>query len=246
MIQSLDHLFLSSIDHSPLTQAESNVDKPLGTLVIEGNQQIMRFRTEATSGEEGASCVEIVRRAATGDEDALVALLQISEPFVRRKCPPQLLTEIDDVIQDVSLRLVRKFRNAQSPYQTTTFAAYITYLNLTIRSVTINMIRRDKNPDSLEQFYSERGFEPSVKAATSEVERRMLLQELLLLLPDPLEREALHRRYTLQETPGEIAETLQAKAPGITKVQVYRLVERGLRRLGNHPEVVEVREALVN
>ena len=216
-------------------------EKTLAVLIDECQQQVAHYHQQNGQGDS-PSCAEIVVRAADGNDDALSALLEMSAPAVRRKCPAQLREDIDDVVQDVNLRLVRKFRNAESPYRPSSYAAFVTYLNLTIRSVTVNRLERGRSQFSLEQMHEESGYEPSAQSHADVVEQRMLLQKILLLLPDPLEREALRRRYTLRETPAEIAEALQAKAPGISKKQVYRLVERGMNRLVNHPEVQEVRE----
>jgi len=134
-------------------------------------------------------------------------------------------------------------RNQSNPYQPSTFAAFRSYLNLTIRSVVLNSIERDRQPlASLDELHDTQGIEPAEQAATTAVEERILLDDLLALLPDPLERESLRRRYLYQETPAEIAEALQAEDPNITKKDVYRYVERGMRRLMKHPLVEKLQD----
>jgi RNA polymerase sigma factor (sigma-70 family) len=214
------------------------LERTLPELKQECQTQIKAYAGNPT--QESVSCAEIVRRAAQGDQVALGVLLELASPLIRQKCPRSLWTLEEDIVQEVCLRLVRKFGSRTQPYLPTTFAAFRLYLNLTLRSVIVNLQQRDQELASLDHL-QERGDELAASVSPIvETEQRLLLRSLLELLPDPLEREALHRRYILQETPEEIVEALRVLAPAMAKEQIYRLVERGLRRLVNHPQVKQM------
>lgn len=205
--------------------------------------QIRTYRRGNQTGES-VSCAEIVRRAAQGEQAALVLLLQISDPLVRQKCTKNLRAMADDIVQEVNIRLVRKFCNPASPYRPSTFPAYHTYLNLTATSVISNWLR-DAGPEllSLEQLYGDQGLEPIAARSLEEqtrVEARDRVQKLLALLPDPVAREAFYRRYVLAESPAEITSSLQLIKPDLTKKEVYRLLERAVKYLKQHPRVQQL------
>lgn len=212
---------------------------PLSTLIDQCQEQMVQYKQRNLG--ESLSCTEIVKRAAEQDAAALGALLHLSETIVRARCPKAVRGLVDDVVQEVNLRLVRKFRSVEHPYQPTHFAAYHAYLNLTLRSVVLNLLERDQTTLSLDQIEETSGAGPALASPAGMVEKGLLLQTLLNYLPNPLEREALYRRYVLQETPDEVAVALQPLDPTLTKQQVYRLIERGLRRLVEHPLVQQMR-----
>ena len=224
----------------------SSAEILLHRLLKECQAQLQSFIESGASAGDKDSCVEIVAHASRGNEMALGLLSDLIIPLIRKKCSYDSRFDADDIIQDVSMRLVRRLRNRDNPYQPSTFAAFRSYLNLTIRSVVINTIERDQHPNlSLDQLQDERGSEPSIPSDADAIETHMQLSELLALLPDPLERESLRRRYLYQETPAEIAQALQLEHPDsakeITKEDVYRYVERGMKRLVNHPLVQKLK-----
>lgn len=215
----------------------------LTQLFAECQAQIRTYR-QGKQTSDSVSCAEIVRRAAQGERAALVLLLQISDPLVRQKCPRNLRAVADDIVQEVNIRLVRKFCSPVSPYRPSAFPAYHAYLNLTAISVISNWIRdAGPQPLSLEQLYTDQGLEPVAAHSIEEqtkVEERDRLQRLLALLSDPLVREAFYRRYLLEESPDEITSNLQPIKPGLTKKEVYRLLERAMKYLKQHPQVQQL------
>jgi RNA polymerase sigma factor (sigma-70 family) len=220
----------------------------LSVLIDECKDQIQQYKRGALSGDS-PSCAEIVRRAAYGEQEALTALLEISRPMVEGKCPRNLREMKEDIIQEVNLRLIRKFRNQASSYRHSTFAAYHVYVNMTTKSVILNMQRGEITPASLDQLQEKQPSELTKAQLTKSlpvdrVELREILEKILNQLSDPLEREAIYRRLALEESPEEIAEALQEKSPGIAKEEIYRLVERALRRLKNNPVTQQLRRTM--
>lgn len=200
--------------------------------------ELARYRRQPT-GQESVCCREIVQRAAsTADDDTFAALLAISRPTIQKRCPDDLRTLLDDLVQEVALRLTHKFTAAEQPFQVTTFAAYVKYLQLTCFSAAQEVRAQATGHTSLDALHAATGFEPAAPLPTDAVERDMLRDRLLALLPDPQMGEAFRRRFGLGQTPDEIAQAL-----GLTRNAVYRLVEQAIRRLSNEPEVREMLEA---
>ncbi len=215
----------------------------LDVLLEECRAQVKAFKDGVNRGDS-TSCAEIVRRAATGDDAALGTLLHdISRPIVEQKCRRQPHDVLEEIVQEVNLRLVRKFHNQKSPFRAGAFAEYHNFLNLTIHSVVYNLQTRGERFASLEALYDNYGIEPVALEPIAEIEQRTILNELLEVLLTPLEREALYRRYIIGETPGQIAEALRLIEPDMTQKKVQRLVERTLRKLRNNPLVQHLMQA---
>ena len=193
--------------------------------------EIRRYKKNISLSVDSPSCAEIARRAAAGDLDAQTMLFALSASHIEKRCPPDLKAQREDLKQEVFARLLKRFQDKKIPFQVTTFAAYLRYLFLTIRSVSRNMRRqKSKRTVSLEAFQQETGFEPDVSSPEDRVEKQLLLERCLQAIPDALAKEAFRRRYVLGESPGHIALALQEQSPGINKERVYRLCERALRR----------------
>lgn len=216
--------------------------RSLSQLRQECQAQLDRFRRTHNRDVASRSCDEILRRAAAGDAAAFDVLWEISIPLVRSHCPPELLFAIDDVQQLVAERLIRKFRSRTSPYRAEGFAAYRTYLNLTLKSVCLNMQQRDPACESLNRLHTTRRLEAVEPSTIRRVERLLMLQRCMALLPDDLHREVFRLRIVLQEEVETIVAELQPLAPGLTLREVYRLAERNIRLLRNMPEVREMLE----
>lgn len=214
---------------------------PLSILIDECKSQIIAYKRNDNNGDS-PSCAEIVRRAAHGDQEALAILLEISKPIIEQKCPHKLGEMIEDVVQEVNLRLIRKFQSRDNPYKPAKFAQFHTYLNLTISSVILNLFRKMRHEARFEQPYDEFITDNHVVSLTTEMERREFFQMLLHQLPDPLEAEAFRRRYALGETIEEIVEALKAITPDITKDRVRKLLEYALRRLRKNPHIQHMRK----
>lgn len=215
----------------------------LSVLVDQCGSQIREFKNDNFS-TDSSSCLEIVRRAAGGNNAALGKLLEISEPIIRQKCPAQLQDKVDDVVQTTQRRLTHRLAKYNPPFRASTFAEYHTYLNLTIKSVVSNMIRDEKHEESLDGLTEGVGYEPQTPSPADFIERRILWEKILDQLSDPLERKAVEHRYGLGESVGEVVEALQIQSPSITKKAVYRLLEHALRRLKNNPTVQKLLEDL--
>ncbi len=216
--------------------------RSLSQLRQECQAQLDQFRRTRDRDVASRSCDEILRRAVAGDAAAFDALWDISIPLVRSHCPPELLVAIDDVQQLVAERLIRKFRSRTSPYRADGFAAYRTYLNLTVKSVCLNMQQRDPACESLNRLHATRRLEPVEPSTIRSVERLLVLQRCMALLPDDLHREVFRRRIVLQEDVSTIVTELQPLVPGLTTQDVYRLTERSIRLLRSMPEVREMLE----
>jgi DNA-directed RNA polymerase specialized sigma24 family protein len=102
------------------------------------------------------------------------------------------------------------------------------------------MVRHEHPVESLEQLNEESGYEPQAHSPVDIIEQRILWERILAQLPDPLEREALDRRYRGGESIEEIVEAFQVKTPGVKKRDVYRLLERALRRMRNNPLIQQM------
>ncbi|MCX7682975.1 MAG: sigma-70 family RNA polymerase sigma factor [Anaerolineae bacterium] len=180
-------------------------------------------------------CLEILQQAVEQcDQAALrVLLTEISYPLVARYCPPELLHCLSDIQQEVALRLLHRFSDSARPLVFTSFPAYLKYLAMTVRSVATKMLKREQMADQWEDFV----LDDPTEAIAAAIERTQLAYRVLALLPDPLQRECLRRRYLLDQSPDEIAQALQPLYPGLTKAQVYRAVERGLRWLRENADL---------
>ena len=192
--------------------------------------ELAQYRRKAAPSNETRSCLEILRRAAAQDPIAIgVLLLRISYPLVAAYCSDDLKAWVEDVQQEVALRLLRKFMNREQPYRVTSFPAYLKYLKLTVRSVICNLQEQNRTAESLEESAEDQDAGPMSDVANPD--RAALARRLLAALPDPLQRECLERRYLLGQSPAEIAADLQPLYPEVTKAQVYRWVQRGLSKL---------------
>lgn len=215
------------------------MNAPLSLLLEECQLQMAAYKRGAQHNNS-ASCAEIVRRAAQGDDDALATLLHnISRAIIEHSCRKEFRTHswdvMDDLVQDVNLRLVRRFHNRQNPFQAASFAEYHNYLNLTIKSAILSLRKRQEPALSLEEIRGKHGIGSSAPATNPGAEGRARLHELLEDLLPPIELEVLYRRIIDRETPEQIAEVLRIIDPDMTKEKVYRMMERTLRKLKQHP-----------
>ncbi|NTW00034.1 MAG: sigma-70 family RNA polymerase sigma factor [Oscillochloris sp.] len=195
-------------------------------------------RYHRSTPQESVCCLEIVRRAAAHDDDAFAALIEASRPTILRRCPTALRNAQDDLAQEVASRLFLRLYRGEPPFQVTTFAAYVVYLKLTCASATQTLRGRQAADESLDLLHNATGYEPIAPQCTDVVDRRMLLERWLELLPSPAHREAFRRRFALDQSPDEVAQAM-----GVTKKEVFRLTEQAIRILKNLPEVREMLEA---
>jgi RNA polymerase sigma factor (sigma-70 family) len=195
-------------------------------------QAVDEYRRSRNNKTDSSSCVEILRRAARGENEAIGVILLISRPLIEKKCPHDLRQHCDDIVQNVNIRFIKKFRNQKNPFQVTTFPRYRVYLNTTVANVIYNV--REKHPytESLDQLTEVQGFEPVQPDNSQEIENLMLFEQLLALLHDPLEREIIRRRYGIGEKSADIAVAL-----GLDLKKVYRIAERAVRRLKKKSEL---------
>lgn len=201
--------------------------------------QLAAFRRSQDTQQDSSCCEEILRRAADGDDDAFALLWSVTITFVRQYCPHQCRHMLDDIEQDVGLRLLHKFRHSTSPYRAGTFAAYRLYVRRTIQSVCINTHRsQHATMVSIESHsYLHSGSMDQV------VMRHMFYNRCEALLPNALQREIFRRRIVQREEIADIVAALQDCHPDINIDRVYRLSEHTVNILRNHPEVREMLES---
>jgi hypothetical protein len=185
---------------------------------------------------------ETLRRAADGDAEALQRLIELSLPLIRRKCPPDLRSWIDDIQQIVAYRLIRKFRSVTNPYRVSTFAAYCSFVNRTTLNVSRNIWRYERRSQSLEELNATTGFDPARRSEADQVNARLRMERCLQLLYDPLAREVFRRRFFLQESVEETTLALRRQGMQVTTKHVYRVAERSILHLSKLPEVREMFE----
>ncbi|EFO81252.1 hypothetical protein OSCT_0913 [Oscillochloris trichoides DG-6] len=225
-------------DHSPADLHSTS----LSDLHQQCEAQLAAFRRSRNTQQDSSSCEEILRRAANrdGDDAAFSLLWHITTAFVRQTCPPQCRPFLEDIEQEVGLRLFRRLRLSPSPYQAGSFAGYRLYVNLTIKNVCTNLHRsHDIKHASLE-------FHPNIPSPsmTKEVLRHMLFNRCEALLPHALHREIFRRRMVQHEEVADIVAALKDRYPEITRNQVYRIIEDSVRRLKSDPEVREMFESM--
>lgn len=211
-------------------------------------QQLQRFRLRGEP--DTASCDEILGRAATHDDPAIAALVQVSEPLVRRHCPLRRREQIDDWVQEVLLQIVLKMRNRASPYRIKPppprpFVAYQAYLKVTGRNLAYDRLRAESRQSelSIDHIQAESGdgiADP--RSDIAELEKLMQFEGLLEQIRKPLDREIFRLRFGLHLSPDETVEALNAQGQVLTKSQVFRSVERTIRYLSTLPEVRELFE----
>jgi DNA-directed RNA polymerase specialized sigma24 family protein len=223
-----------SVSHD-VTPASPDETWSLSSLQQGCQEELTRYR-KATHKQESRCCLEIVRRAAAEDDEALAALLQLSQQLVQNRCPSDLRALQDDMAQNLAERLLHVFRKRGHPFHARTFAEYRAYLNLTYHSVVIETRKAHPPEPSLDLLHAA-GFDKAGAVPMAAVDRRMLQQRLLELLPDDRMRDAFRRRTTAGESPEEIAQAL-----GTTKKETYRLLEKATRYLKKCAEVRDMLE----
>jgi DNA-directed RNA polymerase specialized sigma24 family protein len=217
-------------------------DPPLDSLSLDDLQrrceaQLAAFHQSRDRSLASPSCEEILRRAAQRDADAFARLWQVSAPLARKLCPAQCRAEADDLLQEVAISLLRKFRHATSPYQSRSFAEYRNYLKLTVAHACF---KQPRLPPTL--TLDALAVAPSQPPADT-VMRHAFYERCLTLLPDELHREAFYRRFVRGEDPDAIAAALRDRDPTMTTKNVYRLIENCIKRLAILPEIRDMLES---
>lgn len=213
----------------------------LDTLQATCHEQIQRFRA-GDSTERSVSCAEIVRRAAEGDDTALEVMLELTVMLLRPRSSALRPERVDATLQAVRIRLWQRFRLSEQRFNASSFAAFYTYVNLTLQSVIRNHDRTEQTAQrlkstSLDELHEEHGFEPVSVPDMDSFVRREQVEQILDVLTDEKERIAVRSRYLFGETPDEILVTLRKIEPEITKEDVYKLLECALKRLQKSPKV---------
>ena len=230
---------------------QSAVTKPLLSLTqlhTLCQQQIAHFIRHQEG--DSAHCLEIVCRAAEGDHHALGLLLEeITGPIVAKKHGGNHPFTKEDLQQAVFERLIKKFYHETSPYKPSTFAAYHSYVNLTIRSVINNWYRQNPTAATSEQFndaiqtiHAIRDCQP--ERELQKRERQHIAMQVLDLISDDLAREAVLLRVCFDESYENILMTLKRREPNLTIADLYRLVEKGKRQIQSHPDLSHLFEML--
>ena len=209
-------------------------ERPLTEIASECQDEMNRFKASSDHHQDSACCAEIVRRASKGDRSALETLVDITTPYIRRDCDKHLDLRkelIDDAQQDVILRLVDKFQNKKSPYQARSMGEYLSYVKLVAYSVSMNMLRRPI-PLSIEELEKDSGFEIEAdRNDINEVERRILFNQALASIDDPLDKKLILLRYKYDLTPQQIFIWLDSRQVNIKIDDIYRRLEKCIVKL---------------
>lgn len=224
-------------------------------LLVECQHTLHTYQQTKDRNIDTKSCEEILRRAAIGDATAFSMLIEhISLPRIESWCRTNSkfrsrfasAEDIQDIQQETAIRLVRKFRHASSPYQPGAFKQYLHYLKMTMFSVVIDHQDSTTIPNksgarsmvSLEMLRDLHGIEAAISTNLNEqFEQRERFQQLLTLIPDQVSQHIFMRRFGYYESPEEIA-----KAMDLDIKEVYRYVERTIRKLARLPETRELFE----
>lgn len=211
---------------------------PQSSIFKECRSQIQRY-LKGNQSELSLSCVAILKQATQANPEALAFLVELVTDIAQRKLRSLGVSENEELLLEVCDRILDKFITKEKLFQVTTFAAFVQYVNVVATNAT-RARKNQRNLESLEYIREHFGIEFASDFKMESVEQRILVNEILSLLSDELEREAIRRRFMLGETPEEVAISLQ-KLQGsgtseITKEQVYRLVEHGIRRLRKLPQ----------
>lgn len=202
----------------------------ISALLQDCSSQIRAFERRNDIKDDSPSCGEIVRRAATGkDAESLgILLYEVTKPLIERICPKDLWPHKDDLIQEVLLRLLRKFRHPASPFNAQGFPAYRIYLNFTVRKAATSL--RQPAAPSLDALM-EQGVELGKVEQESQLERNEAAQQILRRITHPIGREIIRRLYVENENYDEILVALQATDPNFKKKQIYKLAENAMKQL---------------
>lgn len=187
--------------------------------------------------EQSNHCLEIVRRASSGDDESLSILLDdICTAVAKQACPSDLPYLVDDLAQDVCLAIWRKFRFVEPAqrFKPTTYAGFRKYLRLTIHSVVLDYYRAGESK-------AEQDVETVTLASDQSIgntehwghcfDQQKLIDSLLNSLDNPLQREIVRQRYLDLRSPDEIVANLQPRHPDIDQKFVSRQLEYALRNL---------------
>ena len=101
----------------------------------ECQEAIDEYQRTRNSNTDSSSCVEILQHAARGEKEAIGVILALSRSLIEQKCPPDLRPHVEDIIQNVTRRLIKKFYNQKSPFRVTTFPKYRVYVKTTTANV---------------------------------------------------------------------------------------------------------------
>ncbi|MCE7980825.1 MAG: sigma-70 family RNA polymerase sigma factor [Caldilinea sp. CFX5] len=205
-------------------------EKTLMDLLGECQEKMAAYRSGLVV--DSASCAEIVRRAVVEQnmEARGILLERISKPIIMRRCQrkyPELLGEIEDIVQEINLRLLQKFNNRSAPFRVSTFAEYCSYVNITLHHFVLNLKRQQQRvplivsfPDENEQYKYQAPAGLTIPSPANEIERRLLWQQILSKLPNPQVREVLERYYGLGESTAEIAEIMGLETRTVTALRL--------------------------
>ncbi|NTW03339.1 MAG: hypothetical protein HGA19_19040 [Oscillochloris sp.] len=86
--------------------------------------QLALFQRSHNSGQDSSSCEEILRRAASGDGNAFVLLWEITIPLIHPNCPPQCRDTLDDLQQEVAIRVINTLATTLTISATDAVTAY--------------------------------------------------------------------------------------------------------------------------
>ncbi|NJL03638.1 MAG: sigma-70 family RNA polymerase sigma factor [Chloroflexaceae bacterium] len=216
----------------------------LEQLIQSCEQQLQAYARTRERSTDSSSCVEIVQRAVAGDDAALTHTIAMVYRIVEQHCPADLRASLDDLRQEVVIRISRKLRHRDSPLIINHFGTFRKYVDITLRN-TASTFRKTERKHTAAPLDEQLGntLTPPPLTGIAWVEAQQRLMRCLELLPDRLEREAFHLRYARHASVDEILAVMQARGLATTKQEIYRATERAIIRLSQHAEVREMFES---
>ena len=220
---------------------------PLSILLKKCQEQIRLVQENKAEENQQDICIEIVRRAAKCDQEALGILMNdISRPMIDSRCPLFPDFDREDFIQNVMVQMLAKFYDPKSPFVAKTFPAYRVYLYTTIKSILfrMNKVEQRYHPGDFDEiqesspakFMVEQ--EDKLGQEEEQKERESLAQYCLDSLRDkPEELAVVYHRFILGENIKEVVTALQSTFPGLTVRDVYKHLASAMRRMKKLPRI---------
>jgi DNA-directed RNA polymerase specialized sigma24 family protein len=206
-------------------------------------EQLQQFRAIGSSNTVYAD--ELIYRASIYDEEALTELLELLVPIIRRHIPSRLHDTTEDIIQEVLIEILRRFRSQEAPYivratPSTPLASLIRYISIITRNVTINFFSREEVNYDLGNKIAEIG---GTVNSTDSIDDELKMKRILELIPRKRDKDIFVCRFVQGMTTDQVVDDLRKKGETVGNSEIYRSIERTIRFLATLPEVRDMFEA---
>lgn len=212
-------------------------------------EQLALYWNRQLNGADSRCCTEIVQRASRGDKEAFGALWTVSKPHAERMVKGLPASHVEDVVQDVFLRLMTRFGIAtekaddvsgigprKQPPVFMHYSQYRSYLKTVVRSVLIDQHRKGGDSSvSTPAVNQNLSSDPALFA-----DRMLLFENILERIDNIQERLVFRQRFGYGEMPREIALSLASQINGLTTEQVSSLLANTLRKLQKDPIAMQL------